>query len=501
MPVLDKSVLYRETPNNFTDIHQMIKNSQIVSIKVFGGPGPDSIPDYLGQLGLSLRDDGRPVLWISRIYQGALDWDMVASQTDATLPDNVVMEDVDNNFTDYDQRIQGGQILSVTTGTHDSINEPIRGIGHVYIKNNDYTPEIYISHDTSGGLAWMRFADHQFFDNIVYRDLPNDFSNGDQSISGSPIANISSSIIDPVASGIEPGRSGEIWVQLGRATDNKVPRMWIAKDMHIPNEPHWEEMSVGGGSNGVPANVAFTDKPNDFKNAKQEIKGKQILSFVDGGDMTPAQSGLSADYDGQFYIAVRSDEPAIWIAKGNKWIPMFANVVMENRVNRFVPLQEMGVGGRVVRITGASQGTVNPLSVKLVPLTDGEIYTQTIEHPQGGFDRNVWIAAEGGDTTSWLKLYDDKDHTIVRTDQTNHFTNKVQYLGMEGDTGKECVVGVRQYLDHIGSDSPNNYTPHRSGEMLVIREEDQGAFYWVTYMSIVHGKKKAWTEISHVEIP
>lgn len=499
MPVLDKSVVYRETPNNFTDIHQMIKNSQIVTIKVFAGPGPDSTPDYLGQLGLSLRVDGRPVMWVSRIYNGALDWDLVTSQTDATLPDNVVVEDSDNNFTEYDQRIQGAQIVSVTTGDHDPVHEPIRGQGHIYIKNDNYTPEVYIAHDTTGGLKWMRFADHQFLDDLVYRDAPNDFTNGDQSISGSPIANISGSILDPVSAKIEPGRAGEIWIQYGRATDNKLPRMWIAKDMHIPDVSHWEEISAG--ANGVPANVAILDRKNNFTETGQEILGKQIMSFVDGGDMTPAQSGLAADYDGQFYIAVRGDDPAIWVAKGNKWIPLLANVVTENRINRFVPLQEMGTGNRVVRLTGASQGTVNPLSVALVPLTDGEIYVQTIVHPHGGFNRHVWVAGEGGDTTSWIKIYDDRNDTVVRTDETNHFINKVQYLGIEGDTAKEMIMGAKYYGDKTGSDNPNNYTPQRTGEIMVLKEEEQGEMYWVTYMGIVDGKKKAWTEISHVLIP
>lgn len=499
MPVLDKSVLYRESPNNFTDIHQMIKNCQIVTIKVFAGPGPDSNPDYLGQLGLSLRVDGRPVLWISRIYSGALDWDMVTSQTDATLPDNVVMEDSDNNFTEYEQRIQGAQIASVTTGNHDPEHEPIRGNGHIYIKNNDYTPEVYIAHETTYGLSWMRFADHQFLDNAVYRDQQNDFTNGDQTINGSPIASISSSILDPVAAKIEPARPGEIWVQLGKATENKFPRMWISKEMNVPGVSHWEEIS--SSASGIPANLAILDKSNNFTDARQQILGKQIMSFVDGGDKTPAQSGLAANYDGQFYIAIRGEEPAIWVAKGNKWIPLFANVAMTNRINRFVPLQEMGTANRVVRLTGASQGTVNPLSVALTPLTDGEIYVQTIEHPYGGFDRHVWVAGEGGDTTSWIKIYDDRNGTIVRTDETNHFINKVQYLGIESDTAKEAIVGARYYGDKPGSDSPSNYTPQRTGEILVLKEEEQGEYYWVTYMGIVDGKKKAWTELSHVLIP
>ncbi|MGL5305198.1 MAG: hypothetical protein ACRC9Y_03220, partial [Aeromonas veronii] len=463
------------------------------------GPGPDSNPDFLGQLGLSLRDDGRPVLWVSRIYRGALDWDLVTSQTEAALPDNVVMEDSDNNFTDYNQRIQGAQIASVTTGNHDPEHEPIRGNGHIYLKNNDYTPEVYIAHETTGGLKWMRFADHQFLDTVVYRDMSNDFTDVNQTISGSPIASISSSILDPVASGIDPGRPGEIWVQLGKATDNKLPRMWISKEMNVPGVSHWEEITAG--TSGIPANVLLTDRKNNFTEPTQEIRGKQIMSFVDGGDKTPAQSGLGADYDGQFYIAVRGEDPAIWIAKGNKWIPLLANVVMENRINRFVPLQEMGTGNRVVRLTGASQGTVNPLSVSLVPLTDGEIYVQTIEHPHGGFDRHVYVAGEGGDTTSWIKIYDDRNDTIVRTDETNHFINKVQYLGIESDTAKEMVMGARYYGDKEGSDSPNNYTPQRTGEIMVLKEEEQGEMFWVTYMGIVDGKKKAWTELSHVLIP
>ena len=499
MPILDKSVVYRETPNNFNDTHQMIKGSQVVSIKIFAGPGPDSLPDFLGQLGMHVRPDGAAVLWVSRMYNGNFDWDLVGGGGDATLPDSVVREDSDNEFSVYDQTIQGAQIVSVTSGTHDAQQEPIKGHGHIYIKNSNITPEIYMAHETSGGFDWVRFADHQFLDTVVYRDLPNDFTDVNQTISGSPIASISSSILDPVAAGIEPGRAGEIWIQLGKATQNKFPRMWVAKEMNIPGVVHWEEISSGAG--GVPQNVAVTDRSNNFTDVSQEIRGKQIMSFVNGGNKTPGQSGIPADYDGQFYIAVRGEEPVIWVANGNKWLPVLANVATVNKVNRFVPLQEMGVGGRVVRLVGSSQGTVNPLSVDLVPFTDGEIYVQTIEHPHGGFDRHVWIAGEGGDTRSWLKIYDDRDDTLVRTDETNHFTNKVQYLGIEGDTAKEAIVGARYYGNKAGSDSPNNYTPQRTGEIMVLKEEEQGEYYWVTYMGIVDGNKKAWTELSHVLIP
>ncbi|MGL4523029.1 MAG: hypothetical protein ACRCWQ_10800 [Bacilli bacterium] len=350
-------------------------------------------------------------------------------------------------------------------------------------------------------MDWTRVANHEILDSIVYRDLSNNFTDDAQTINGVPIGTVSTSILDPVASKIEPARSGEIWIQSSKATTTRFPRMWISKDLSIPDVSHWEEISSSAG--GVPANVAITDKPNNFTNLKQEINGKRVLSFVDGGDKTPEQSKLSADYDGQLYVAVRGDDPAIWIAKGNKWLPILSNVVVTNRVNRFVPLQEMGTGNRVVRIIGASQGTVNPLSVNLVPLTDGEIYVQTIDHPTGGFDRNVWVAAEGGDTTSWMKVFDDKNHTIARTNETNHFENKVQYLGYESDLSKESIVGARQYnLDNpTSSDSPNNYTPHRTGEIIVLQEEEQGEMFWVTYMGIVQGNKKAWTELSHVKIP
>ena len=499
MPILDKSVLYRETPNNFSDTHQMIKGSQIVSIKIFAGPGPDSRPDFLGQLGMHVRPDGAAVLWVSRMYNGQFDWDLVGGSGDTTLPDTVVREDSDNEFTVYDQKIQGAQIVAVTSGSHDVNQEAIKGKGHMYIKDSNITPEIYMAHETASGLSWVRFADHQFLDSVVYRDLVNDFSEVNQTISGSPIASISSSILDPVASGIEPARAGEIWVQLGKATDNKLPRMWIAKDMNINGVSHWEEISSGVG--GVPPNVAILDRKNNYMEPTQEIRGKQIMSFVNGGEKTPGQTGIPADYDGQFYIAVRGEEPVMWVAKGNKWLPVLANVVTANKINRFVPLQEMGAGNRVVRLIGASQGTVNPLSVDLVPLTDGEIYVQTIVHPHGGFNRHVWVAGEGGDTRSWLKIFDDRDDTIVRTDEINYFTSKVQYLGIEGDTAKEAIVGARYYGDKPGSDNPNNYTPQRTGEIMVLKEEEQGEYYWVTYMGIVDGNKKAWTELSHVLIP
>lgn len=157
---------------------------------------------------------------------------------------------------------------------------------------------------------------------VVYQEVSNDFSNLKQTIDNRDIASVIYSPFTPTDSKVLPKRTGELYVQIQEGSSEHRARLWVGVAV-TGGKFEWEEV---GGAGALPDTVARTDKVNDFQPYEQKISGKQILSFVDGGDLTPEQSKAPADYDGQFYIAVKTlsdgkKDASVWIAHGNQWLP------------------------------------------------------------------------------------------------------------------------------------------------------------------------------------
>ena len=158
---------------------------------------------------------------------------------------------------------------------------------------------------------------------VVYQETSNDFTHNNQTINSRPIASVVYGPMPAPDSSVVPDRSGLIYVQIKEGSTDKKTHMWISV-VGSPGSFIWEELFAQGD---IPSTVVRTDKVNDFQPYEQKISGNQILSFVDGGTQTPEQSKLPADYDGQFYIAVRTlsggkKDVSIWIASGNQWLPL-----------------------------------------------------------------------------------------------------------------------------------------------------------------------------------
>ncbi|MGL5964448.1 MAG: hypothetical protein ACRCZ2_08670, partial [Fusobacteriaceae bacterium] len=205
--------------------------------------------------------------------------------------------------------------MYVENGTRLPANQPIKGPGHIYIYEASPV-EVYISYD---GHTWTPI--HSASTGDVEADKPNNFTDPAQQIQGSNIMNIRKSSMDPAAASIVPTREGELYIQIAEGTPDKKARMWVSN-----NAGGWKWESLSHITD-LPATVARTDKENNFQAWDQKISGKQILSFIDGGTETPGESHAVPDYEGQFYLANHKDiqgreDVAIWVARGNKWMPI-----------------------------------------------------------------------------------------------------------------------------------------------------------------------------------
>lgn len=451
---MNRTVAYQETSNNYTDTRQQIKGAQITTIKNFGIAPPSGGGDFIGQLGISADAQGNALLYTYGV--GGL-WQLVGQSGTANLPDTVVLEDHKNNFTEVDQRIEDCPIAYVEDGTRKPENVPIKGPGHMYVYKT-IPEEVYISYD---GTSWTPiFTSNAAGD--VKLDAPNDFVNGDQAILGRQIVNIIKSSIAADASGVTPTREGELYIQLAEGTVDRKARMWISNNV---GGWKWEPLTH---IYELPATVAQTSKVNDFQATRQTIAGNQILSFIDGGDLTPGQSGAKPDYDGQFYLAVHTavsgtKDVAIWVARGNQWLPIqqdidLATVARTDKSNRFSePEQILGEGGANARwLIGArtkfsGSAPISDNKWKVQNIGEITVYENNTVVPR---EMSVWVGISknpnpDSNLNEWAMVWSSKQGVAAnyaRLDQENDFV-PIQYLTSGGkrhqiNAGHEGGAGI-----------------------------------------------------------
>ena len=489
-----KSVVYQESANNFTDTRQNIKGAQIATIKAFGVGAPIGGGDFVGQLGSGMTAQGESLLYV---YNGT-DWKLVGSSGVANIPDEVVMENRKNNFTEVDQRIEDCQITYIDTGTRTVENIAIKGVGHIYVYESA-EPKLYMSFD---GATWTQLnTEHDKVEGDVKLDAANNFLNPDQTIMGRNIMNIIKGSQPAPTSGVAPTREGELYIQVAEATTDRMARMWISANV---GGWKWEPLTH---IYELPATVVQTSKSNNFESTGQTIAGHQISSFIDGGDQTPEQSGAIPAYDGQFYIAVHTNvggmkDVAIWVAKGNQWLPIQedidkSTIARTDKSNRFThPEQILGEGGgnarwligSRVKFSGGAPIADNKWKVQNI----GEItvYENNTVVPR---ELSIWMGvSKNSDPTSnlneWALVWSSKQGDAVnfaRVDQPNDFV-PFQYInsgskrhmintGHEGGPGspKHSLVPVAPGDTYTRSYSHPSYGTTRELWMAAIEGDTE----------------------------
>lgn len=490
------SVVYQETKNNFTNTKQTINNQQIVSVKLFPDLAPNSTPDFIGQLALCSDSSGRPLVYIGAMSgMGVNGWDLVSFSGDSGFPDEVVMEDRPNDFSDTNQTIKGAQIAYMTYGTRSELLEPIQGEGHIYIRQDDpANPKMFIAVVENGVSSWKEIKASSEVDggSLVYKDKPNDFSSDDQKIGGHPIATLWTGSRSPIDLGFKPSRAGLFFLQLSESSEDRKAHMWVSVNGASATDFKWEYIDTASSTGTLPATVVQTDKVNNFQPYEQKICGKQILSVVDGGDKTPAQSGIKADYEGQLYYAARIDSygqrnVSYWFSYKNSWQPLlggidklFASLETSNVFQN--PIQILGELGDNRFITGArvKRGVHSPLQdASWKASVEGEVtvYVDTNTTPN---KKSVWVAVGVNtgptNTGEWVRVWDENHplgQDFAYTDRPNQFTPG-QQIGVGTNLG--TVVTSR-----FGANTPlvRRLVPYMDGELYIQRLDNNEHQAWI----------------------
>lgn len=489
-----KSVVYQESANNFTDTRQNIKGAQITTIKTFGVGVPTGSGDFIGQLGISTTAQAETLMYV---YNG-VEWKLVGKSGNANMPDEVVLEDRKNNFTEVDQRIEDCQITYMDTGSRSIANIAIKGPGHMYVYESN-PPKMYMSFD---GVDWTQLqTEYDQSSGDVKLNAANNFTNPNQSIMDRNIVNIIKTTLPAPTSGIVPSREGELYIQLAEGTSDRKARMWISNNA---GGWKWEPLTH---IYELPNTVVQTSKVNNFEATEQTIAGKQIVSFIDGGDQTPGQSGAKPDYDGQFYIAVHTNtsglkDVAIWVAQGNQWLPIQEDldkntIARTDKSNRFsVPEQILGEGGPDARwLIGArhkfsGHSPIADLHWKVQNIGEITIYENSTTVPR---ELSIWMGiSKNSDPNSnlneWAMVWSNKQGDMdqyARLDQPNDFV-PFQYInsgnkrhmintGHEGGSGtpKRSLVPVAPGDSYTRSYSHPSYGTTREIWMAAIEGDTE----------------------------
>lgn len=346
---------------------------------------------------------------------------------------------------------------------------------------------------------------------VVLQESSNNFTHLDQTIDSRPIASVIYSPHTPEDSKVLPKRAGEMYIQIAEGSPEHKLRMWIGVAV-TGNNFEWEEAT--GLATPLPETIARTDKVNDFQPFEQKISGHQILSFVDGGDQNPGQSGLPAAYDGQFYIAVKtlsdnSKDVAVWVAHGNQWLPVVkenidsSNFAKLDATNVFTEVTQMlgpAEDGRLIGATRVKRGTTAPIAdAAWLAKIEGEqtIFFNTGTNP---VEVSIWTAISTTGTNpanqwkmTWSSVGTGVDTTnLAKLDQVNKFV-PLQQIGVDNDIAFIHTSRKGPY-DPMDAASPD-VLPYSEGELYVREYLDGGNVEHQIWIATSEGDTDSWIKI------
>ena len=470
------SVVYQESSNNYTSVDQKIKGSQIVSVKRFLTPAPDTSGDFPGQIALCTVSAGKTKAFIA----DGKTWSPLG-ESDTGLPDYVVREDTDNNFTKYSQTIMGAQIPCITYGTTIPTPVSIKGDGHIYIDThtaNNHTAYVAIN------KQWHVISPP--VDHLVMNNQPNNFTNIYQTVKDMPL------VTAKTFKTKEPSSPPDYRGQLGICDDAYSPAVYIAyRNNHEGLE--WEKINTSRID--VPPSIVLNDKANNFTVPGQTLSGKQILSYIDGGEQTPEGRGVLPDHEGQFFISAKYNagkgSSNVWIARGSRWLPLNESgedsqfVPKTNKINTFIPDQRVGNASHFSNLSTIQIGEKTPTG-NITSVSTGELYLykHTVDS-KITFD--LYFSLQGGTNNKWVDLKNMNNfHDVAFLNTVNYFSSD-QRIGTKDHN--VSLSGASQ-----GGGNPLGVViPISAGEIYIQKIRD--SVDYSVYVATEAGKSSTWKKV------
>ncbi|MGL5565272.1 MAG: hypothetical protein ACRDC4_06020 [Plesiomonas sp.] len=509
----------KDKANNFSNANQTILNNQIPFIQQ-GFVSVDNIPiKGQGHIYIDMSTVSQPKVFLAAVATGGgYEWVRI---TDHTEIDNVAMKNEQNNFKDGRQTILNQSIASV----NPSISRPAAPVrsGEMYLKKGDPSkgekPQLWIASSTATGAFEWTPVSHSLDEDVVYRNVPNNFTHVNQTIIGKQVMSFATRG-DQTPQGYKADYDGQFYIAFktlsGGAKDAAV---WVA------NGGTWVPLT----SNVDPTKVVMTDKENEFTVAKQGIKNGAELSQITGarikvgGSAPNADTSYKATMIGEVCIykndTTTPSQVSVWVAvsinpsalsNAGEWTMIYSSVAdptkyaRTDKENTFEKTQKIiGFGNHPCDVMKSRivDDESSPVG-RIVPFSIGEtfmIHREPVPGPGAKDEFEVYLSTKVNDSNSWLKIYDKPIDKIVRSNEPTFFTDKL-YLGDVNNTKKLRITGAREKTDGTVY---NTTLPLQLGETVMCTERVGTEDWIVIYMcamdqsTVPAGQKsrKNWIEI------
>lgn len=513
--VLGDEYANKDKANNFSNTGQTILNSQIPFIQQ-GFTAVDTIPiKGQGHIYVDMTDTTAPIIHMAVVATGGgFDWVEITNRTEI---DNVAVKNDQNNFKDGRQTILNQSIASI----NPSINRPANPVrsGEIYLqKANPNTGEkakMWVSTSNAiGGFEWSGVS-YSLDEDIVYRNVSNNFTNKEQKLMGKQLMSFASRGDQP-PTGYLPDYDGQFYIAFKTlSTGKRDAAVWVA------NNQTWIPIT----SALDPDRIVVKDQPNEYSNANQAIKNGGELSQITGARIkTGGQSPIA---DGSYKATMLGEvciykndrtvpsEISVWVAiyinpdalsNAGEWTMIYSSALDQTKIARidkenvFEKNQKiLGFGNQQYDIMKSRivEDEQSPLG-RIVPFSVGETFMIKTEGvPPQADSYDVYMAHKPNDSNSWVKIYDKPIDKIVRSNEQTFFTDKV-HLGPLSDSKRLRVNGVREKKDGTVY---NTTSPKQHGETVMCYETIGNVEYIVIYMcamdpdGLTAVSRKNWIEI------
>lgn len=507
----------KDKANNFSNTSQTILNSQIPFIQQ-GFTAVDTIPiKGQGHIYIDMTDTTAPIIHMAVVATGGgYSWVEITNRTEI---DNVALKNDQNNFKDGRQTILNQSIASI----NPSINRPANPVrsGEIYLqKANPNTGEkakMWVSTSNAiGGFEWSGVS-YSLDEDIVYRNVSNNFTNKEQKLMGKQLMSFASRGDQP-PTGYLPDYDGQFYIAFKTlSTGKRDAAVWVA------NSQTWIPIT----SALDPDRIVLKDQPNEYSNANQAIKNGGELSQITGariktGGQSPIADGsYKATMLGEVCIykndRVVPSEISVWVAiwinpdalsNAGEWTMIYSSALDQTKIaridkeNTFEKNQKiLGFGNQPYDIMKSRivEDEQSPLG-RIMPFSVGETFMIKTEGvPPQADSYDIYMAHKPMDSNSWVKLYDKPIDKIVRSNEKTFFTERI-YIGDVNNTKKMLITGCREKKDGTVY---NTTLPRQVGETVMCSEMVGNTEWIVIYMcamdeeSIGPGAKsrRNWIEI------
>lgn len=512
--------------NNFEVAEQSILGNQLVTIDS-GKHAPMRAPHFEGEIYIDRTDEFLPHLYIAvNDNSGIAIWKSIIDMVEV---EGAAMLEGPNNFENPRQTIMDKQIVSVTVSPDIPTTSPDYS-GQLFMQPGETTADgktkVWIADGNYSSKSWkLIYEGYSLPNTVVQTNKPNNFALTEQKLNDNQIMSFIDGGLNGVPNASTPlDYTGQMFISYTMDTSGPNTKYDIMSWIGLLDNGKkiWHPLQ---GGEGIPDDVIVrTDRENIFKEGLQWIENQNdvghrsritgMRKLKDGAQPStewPVMMGEMIYHPATKETTLPGDDVLVYVATGNR-VGEWRELVQSSMKNYFSPIQHIGVapdGKPSKRLSGVFE-IVKMDTTPLGYIGNAEVVGEMaiVSRPLEGDDpsrviRDVYISTHVDPATKhteWEKVYDGAFPHNAKTNASNNFKARHQYLGeYNGDdydttNSYESIPGVRR----VPLDPTGFIKPSRIGEIVIYEHAIGNVMHYEVYIS-VDFHKDAWVNIGNGE--